>query len=128
MPKLFSDNPSFPTRALQIWQILISKAANRQTMTYGQLADMLGFGGAGTLADMLGHIMFYCQQKKLPPLSALVVNKDTGLPGLGLDINDLHAEREAVFKFDWYGIYPPTPEEFKQAFQTGMAAHKAKQP
>ena len=46
MTRYFKDNPTLYTRALQIWQILIAKAENRQTMTYGALAHALGFRGA----------------------------------------------------------------------------------
>ena len=60
--------------------------------------------------------MFYCQQNEIPPLTILVVNQNTGLPGEGLTGADLNADREAVFNFDWYSIVPPTPEEFKEAY------------
>ena len=116
MVKFFKDNPTNATRALQIWQILIAKANNRQTLTYGVLAQMLGFRGAGILARMLGHIMHYCQQNGFPPLTVLVVNKDTGLPGKGLIEANLNADRETVFQFDWFGIFPPTPEELSDAY------------
>jgi alkylated DNA nucleotide flippase Atl1 len=118
--KLFNDNPSHSTRALQIWQILIAKASNRQTLTYGQLAKILGFQGAGTLAPILGHIMYYCQQENLPPLTVIVVNQKTGLPGDGLTNADLNADREAVFQYDWFGVFPPTPEELDQAHKIGF--------
>lgn len=102
MIKYFKDNATNPTRALQIWQILIAKASNRQTVTYGIFADLLGFHGAGVLAHMLGHIMFYCQQNDLPPLTVIVVNQDTGLPGEGLSGADLSADRERAFNFRWF--------------------------
>ena len=51
MVRKFSDEPILPLRALQIWQILISAAHNRQILTYGMLARMLGYEGAGVLAD-----------------------------------------------------------------------------
>lgn len=119
MIRRFSDAPTFPARALQIWLILIGRAANRQTITYGVLADILGFKGAGTLADMLGHVMFYCAQNNLPPLTVLVVNQDTGLPGEGLAKHgiDLNAERESVFNFNWFNIMPPAIEELSAAFK-----------
>lgn len=120
MYKTFNDNPTHPKRALQIWQILISKAANRQTLTYGMLANLLGFQGAGTLAPILGHIMYYCQQNQLPPLTVIVVNQTTGLPGIGLTtVNDLHAERENVFNFEWFALYPPSPDELQEAYKLG---------
>ena len=46
-------------RAMQIWQILISKADNESTITYGELADYLGFKGAGVFAQLLDCIMRY---------------------------------------------------------------------
>jgi len=81
MIKKFDDNPVNASRAVQIWQILISKAHNRQTITYGILADLLGFKGAGVFAYKLNHIMNFCIQNNLPHLTVLVVNKETGKPG-----------------------------------------------
>ncbi len=121
MVNKFSDNPTHPLRALQIWQILIGTAKNRQILTYGILADMLGYKGAGVFAQPLGHIMYYCQQNELPPLTIIVVNQDTGIPGTGLTGADLSADRESVFRFDWYGLVPPTPEDLKMAYQKGEA-------
>jgi alkylated DNA nucleotide flippase Atl1 len=100
MPIRFSDKPSAGARALQIWQILICKAANRQTMTYGALAHMLGFKGAGKLSHFLGHIMLYSRQNDLPPLTVLVVNEKTSLPGSGLTQVDPNADRERVYAFE----------------------------
>jgi putative restriction endonuclease len=121
MVKKFSDNPTHPLRALQIWQILIGAAKSRQILTYGILADMLGYKGAGVFAQPLGHIMYYCQQNKLPPLTIIVVNQDTGIPGTGLTGADLSADRESVFRFDWYGLIPPSPEDLRIAYQNGEA-------
>ncbi|RJP68895.1 MAG: hypothetical protein C4532_11915 [Candidatus Abyssobacteria bacterium SURF_17] len=113
----FADNPTRPLRALQIWQILIAAADNRQILTYNLLAKKIGYKGAGTLAQTLGHIMYYCQHNGLPPLTVLVVNEDTGLPGEGLLEADLNADRELVFRFNWYSIVPPTPEELEEAYK-----------
>ena len=115
MVRSFDDNPTQATRALQIWQILIGKAHNRQTITYGQLAELLGFGGAGTLAQLLGPVLHYCRQQELPPLTVLVVSKDSGLPGDGVKDIDLNSTREEVFRFNWYGIWPPTTDELNAA-------------
>lgn len=106
------------SRALQIWPILIGAAHNRQTVTYKILAHILGFGGPGVLGRMLGYIMFYCIQNHLPPLTILVVNQETGVPGDGLIDGDLHELREQVFGYPWYGLYPPTENEFEHARQT----------
>jgi putative restriction endonuclease len=94
----FDNNPSWESRALQIWQILIGKAHNRQTITYGMLASLLGYGGAGVMASPLDRIMCFCIQNQLPPLTVLVVNSDTGSPGEGLLLKyNENVERERVF-------------------------------
>lgn len=115
--KHFDEVRTNPSRALQLYQILIGLAHNRQTMTYGQLADLVGFKGAGVFAAKLGHIMYWCVQENLPPLTVLIVNQDTGLPGDGLtSADDLHRQREEVFGTLWYRIVPPSPEELEAAF------------
>lgn len=117
MIKKFNENSTQPTRALQIWLILISKASNRQTLTYKMLAQLLGFKGSGTLAHYLGHIQAFCCQNDLPPLTVLVVNQESGLPGSGfIESSDLPADREKVFNYDWFGIFPPSHDELGNAF------------
>lgn len=101
-----------PERAMQIWQILIAAAYDRRTLTYQQVGQCLGIKGGGVFAQSLGLIMNYCQQKKLPPLTCLVVNKTTGLPGLGLTtVTNLPKDRESVYKFNWYGRPPVQIED-----------------
>ncbi len=117
MVRRFDENPTLYYRALQIWQILVSKASNRQSMTYVNLSDMVG--GSVIPRDMGRHlnpIMRYCQINGLPPLTILVVNRRTGEPGQGLSsINALNMDREKVFNYGWFGIVPPTLEEFERA-------------
>jgi hypothetical protein len=113
----FDAHPHWPYRALQIWLILIGKAENRQTMTYGVLAEMLGFEGAGVMSNPLDHILCYCAVNQLPPLTCLVVNQETGLPGEGLKLDDLHGDRERVYRYNWYSVIPPTPKEFEAALK-----------
>ncbi len=112
MVRIFSDNPSLEGRALQIYQILICKAHNRQLTTYGEIAHLIGYGGSGVLDRQLGIIMTYCDRNGLPPLTILVVNDETGSPGTGLTtFEDENADRRKVFKFSWYDLIPPTIEE-----------------
>ena len=91
---------------------------NRQTQTYKSLSVLMyGKTAAGVLAQILGHIAAYCNENELPPLTTLVVNEKTGLPGEEIPVDeDLNSLRETVYKFDWYDLYPPTPEELKEAF------------
>lgn len=102
-----------PERALQIWQVLVGAAHNRQILTYEILARLIGMG-AGTLAQTLDIIMRYCQRRQLPPLTAIVVRKDTGLPGTGLTTpQELNREREAVYSHAWYRQVPPQLADFQ---------------
>jgi len=113
MIRLFDDNPSRASRAIQIWQILVGKAHNRQTITYGELASLIGHEGAGTMGNFSDPIMRYCIQNELRPLTILVVNRDTGSPGEGLVLRgDENSEREAVYQYPWYNIYPPSENDF----------------
>lgn len=58
-------------------------------------------------------IMRYCIHNDLPPLTILVVGDTTGSPGEGLQLSgDENAERERVFKHNWYNIYPPGEKEY----------------
>ena len=70
-------------RALQIWQILISAAHNRQILTYQIVGEITGMG-SGTQSQTLDMIMRYCKRNNLPPLTSLVVQKSSGRPGEGL--------------------------------------------
>lgn len=113
----FSDTPTAANRAHQIWLILIGCAANRQTLTYGLLAEKLGYQGAGVFAQLLDRILHYCHANQLPPLTSLVVNATSGLPGAGFSAGDPNVDRELVFGFNWYSLVPPPPEELEAAYK-----------
>jgi alkylated DNA nucleotide flippase Atl1 len=101
-------------RASQIWSLLVCAAKDRKTYTYGDIADILGFGGAGVMAQILGCIMWFCEENNLPPLTVLVVNQETGLPGEGLTtLEEVNKDREAVFNFNWFGEEPPQNDDFE---------------
>ena len=96
-----------PQRAHQVWQVLICAAHQRQTLTYGPLADRIGLAGAGVLAQFLGVVMKYCEANGMPPLTCLVVNQETGLPGSELTtLADLLRDREAVHQHAWFAMTP----------------------
>ncbi len=108
-------------RALQIWQILISKASSYSIITYGKLAEILGYGGAGVFPAILGHILYYCQQNELPPLTSIVVKKETGLPGegFGMRADQIPPKQMEVFNYNWFGLVPPTIEKLMEAYANG---------
>lgn len=117
--KTFSQQATHPARALQAWQILISTAKNRQIYTYKKLSELMyGRAAQGVIASILGHIAYFCNEYGLPPLTALVVNEKTGLPGEGIPTDkDLNAIREEIYAFDWYDVYPPSESELKEIYE-----------
>ena len=70
-------------QAVQIWQVLVSAAYYRQTLTYTLLAERIGMD-AGALGVPLGVVNRYCSMKQLPPLAVLVVRSDAGTPATDL--------------------------------------------
>ena len=99
-------------RAWQIWPVLVLAAHNRQTLTYEQLAKMIGVVPPPALGKLLEPIQRYCMSNKLPPLTALVVSKKSGIPKAGFTAAtaaDVPAAQEQVFDYDWPAS--PTPEK-----------------
>ena len=95
-------------RALQIYQILIGAAHNRQVLNYDIVGKLIGVPRQG-LAQHLGHIMRYCEKNGLPPLTALVVKQSSGKPGSGLvTVVDLNLDMERIFQHPWYQMKPLT--------------------
>ena len=73
---------------------------------------------AGVLDQILGHIAFYCEDNKLPSLTAIVVGKNRGTPGADIPIpqGEIDREKEKVYSFDWYNVHPPLPEQLAESF------------
>lgn len=103
---------TWPERAVQLWQVLLGAAFNRQTLTYTLLAERVGLG-PNLLAQPLGMIAGYCAMKQLPPLTVLVVQADAGKPASGFGwASDPDFAREAVYEHEWYKLKPPTAQDF----------------
>lgn len=118
--KTFNPSSKHPERAVQAWQILVGVAMNRQTLTYELLSQLMyKKKAAGVLDRILGHIAYYCNENKLPPLTSVVVGKGRGTPGDEIPMNpqEFDARREDVYAFDWYDVYPPSALALKEAFE-----------
>lgn len=114
MPRHFNPSSNHPDRAMQAWQILVSAAMSRQTLTYSLLSErMYRKKAAGVLDRILGHIAFFCNDNKLPPLTSLVVGKGRGTPGADIPVDPhiIDSERERVYEYDWFDLYPPSAQE-----------------
>lgn len=127
----FNPTSKHPARAVQAWIILVGAAMNRQTLTYLGLSQLMyRRNAAGVLDKVLGHVAFYCIEKGLPPLTAIVVGKGRGTPGqdIPLEMASLDGARERVYAYDWFDQYPPTEIELVAAMKAGMASATAVEP
>lgn len=102
-------------RAWQVWPLLTYAASHRQMLTYEMVGQLTGMAIPG-LGAVLEPIQSYCMLTKLPPLTVLVVNKKTGLPGLGfVAADDLATALVQVFEKDWRSVGCPTPDTLLDA-------------
>lgn len=102
-------------RAWQAWSLLAFAARNRQTLTYEIVGKLTGMHTAG-IGAVLEPIQSYCMLNGLPALSALVVNKATGLPGVGfIAAEDVPREFIRIFEQDWLSVGCPSPEALAEA-------------
>lgn len=87
-------------RASQIWSVLALAARNRQILTYGIVSALIGVPKQG-LGQLLEPIQSYCLVHNLEPLTILVVQDGTGLPGVGfIAAQDIPATQSRVFAYD----------------------------
>ena len=103
-------------RAAQLWSLLGLAATNRQILTYELVGKLTGFMTAG-LGEMLSPIQQYCIEKKLPPLTAIVVAKQSGLPSVGFTAaTDVPAAQMRVFEHHWTATQAPNEEQLADAY------------
>jgi len=99
-------------QAVQVWQVLISAAFYRQTLTYTLLGDRIGVD-PNALAEPLRMVGRYCAMKQLPPLAVLVVRSDAGTPAADPNwATDVDFAREAVYQLEWFRLKPPSGNDF----------------
>ena len=104
-------------RASQIWAVLAWSATHRQSITYAQLSKLIGVPTAG-LGQLLEPVQSYCLMRELPPLTAIVVQQGSGLPGSGFTgaTAEQYAQAIArVFSYDWLEHGNPQPERLEAA-------------
>lgn len=105
-------------RAAQIWSVLALAGRNRQVLTYGMVSKLIGVPTQG-LGGLLEPIQSYCLVHELPPLTILVVQEGTGLPGAGfIAAQDIPATQSQVFAHDWLGCGAPSPADLAEAVRT----------
>jgi hypothetical protein len=109
-------------RAMQLWSVLVLAARNQQVLSYSMVEKLTGLP-KWTQADFLGVVAAYCIVNKLPPLTVLVVNEETGLPGGKFPgPADIFGGQARVFVYDWFAHGIPSPEDFEAASERISAA------
>jgi HNH endonuclease len=96
--------------AYRAWPILCQLAADGSVITYGDLGELIGTTHRH-IGRVLSVIQTYCLNAQLPPLTILVVNKNTGRPGEGFiawDADDIDTGFEQVYNYtNWLALPNP---------------------
>jgi hypothetical protein len=72
------------------------------------------------LGQLLEPVQSYCIVHHLPPLTILVVQQDTGMPGSGFSgasASDFARAKADVYNKDWLAHGNPQPEALETAVQ-----------
>jgi hypothetical protein len=145
------EDKLFVKRAYKALPVLVRQTRAGRPITYGNLAQEIGMPNPRNLGKVLGYIgeklieLGKENNKDIPPINCLVINKDTGLPGEGIgwflskeDFSQLTRSRKqkivnqhlaSIFAFrDWYWVLeqlhlePLTPSvEVKQVVAKARA-------
>lgn len=103
-------------RAQQLWSILVLAARNRQVLTYEIIAQACGVP-APSIGDFLRPIQQYCSENSMPPLTSIIVNKNSGLPGEGfIAAQDVPRAQIDVFAKNWLEESAPSAERLADAY------------
>lgn len=95
--------------AALIWPALTSAALEGRLLRYGEIAPLIPTNPL-SVGRALGPVQTYCLESHLPPLTAIVVGKTTGIPGNGFvawDIDNLEEGLESVFRYPWDRLVNP---------------------
>ena len=90
-------------RAAQIAPMLIICAQKKIILTYDDIYRATGMNRAG-IGKALNYVKAVCEDKKIPPLSTIVVRKGDGEVGHDGINDDFQQNMAKVFNFDWYNI------------------------
>jgi putative restriction endonuclease len=103
-------------RAQQLWSVLVLAAHNRQVFTYEIVGQSCGLP-APSIGDFLRPIQQYCTENGLPPLTSIIVNKNTGLPGGGfIAAENVPLAQMQTFSRNWLEEQAPSAEQLADAY------------
>ena len=103
-------------RAQQLWSVLVLAAQNRQILTYEIVGHACGLPPPA-IGDLLRPIQQFCTENGLPPLTSIVVSKQTGLPGDGfIAAENVPMAQLQTFSRNWLDVSAPSGEQFADAY------------
>lgn len=103
-------------RAQQLWSILVLAARNRQILTYEMIGQACGVP-APSIGDFLRPIQQYCSERQLPPLTSLIVQKNTGIPGDGfIAAENVPIAHMQTFSKNWLEEQAPSAQQLAEAY------------
>ena len=90
------------SRARSIWPVLSEIASKGELITYKKLANAINIH-VRPLRFALEVVQDKCRDLNLPPLTSLVVNAQTGVPGSGnsIQLEDFQNALKTIYGFDW---------------------------
>jgi hypothetical protein len=102
-------------RSQQAYLILMCYAIERKTIRGDELAKKLKYKQwtPSIKKHILGRLDKWCENKRLPKLTILTVEKVSGRPHNANQIKRYQSHRERVYDADWFDIIPPTFEELQ---------------
>ena len=114
----FSESSDRSVKAQQVVLLLIGAATQKQLLNYDDVSRRIGYKGAGVIGPILDYVHQWCLANNLPPLTTLVVNKATGMPGVGLTsvVNNIPKKWQKVWNYNWLDIVPPTANEWAKIY------------
>ena len=109
--------------AWKAWPILVDAAAASHRLTYQEIAVQLGYKDARVVRFALAPIQQYCMEKGYPPLTSIVVRKQSHKPGPGFIAwhGDLDEAQGLVFTFNWNNIETPFSSTARAQFDSKPA-------
>ena len=103
-------------RAEQLWSVLVLAAHNRQVLTYEIVARACGLHVPG-FGDFLRPIQQLCVENSWPPLTSIIVSKQTGLPGDGfIAVENVPMAQLETFERNWLEQDAPSAELLAGAY------------
>ncbi len=103
------ENVNQEQRAFLTWTILANCAQKNEPITYGELGRQLNVHHR-PIRFILAIIQDFCMNNALPPLTILVLNKNTGMPGIGFIAYDIENSQDGinkVYAFNWAALQNP---------------------